>query len=91
VAYVLRDANHRAVHHRRIRATFINRYALSDRVLSGPELFGHGFVDDGDRRAVVPVSVVERATLQQRDAQRGEEVGGNHVEQDRRPGLYLFR
>ena len=57
---LLNDADD--LHERAIGAFGAEMFAK--RVLVGPELFGHGFVDDGDRRSLFAVGIGEFAATQ---------------------------
>src|SRR5688500_1924220 len=84
---IFRHAHHRPIQQGGVGAALTNRYALADRLLSWPEPFRHGVVDHGDWSRIVPVRVCERASLDQWNTKRAEEVGGYDVEKDRRATL----
>ena len=54
--------------------------AFADGLLIGPELFGHGFINDGDRRGVFAVGIGEEAATKQRNAQSIEISRGDVVQ-----------
>src|SRR5215510_12306521 len=73
------------------RSTFNKLDLLTDRILTGPELFSHRLVDNEDSWCVSTIFTAKRPTLKERNANRLEVVWHHRIEHDLRFSTGLRR